>query len=107
MRQSKCSQTDVMGGIATALATLRVTRLVTRDDAPPIQAARDAIIRRFGKGSSVAELVSCPFCSSVWIAFAVLGLRQSGQIGKVLVDGLALSGAVSAIWKHLGWDEEE
>lgn len=99
-------RSDALEATTLALATLRLTRLATRDTLPAMKAARDSIIRRYGKESSVAELVSCPFCASVWSAGIILGLRKAGPVGKTLVDILALSGAVSAIWKNLEWDEE-
>lgn len=55
------------------LTTFRLTRLVVADSFPPAAAFRKAVADRFGKGSSWAYLVNCPWCSGVWVAGAVVG----------------------------------
>lgn len=58
-----------------ALATVRLTRLVTIDSFPPIAAARERIQTRY-EGRPVAELVGCPHCAGVWVAAGVLAARR-------------------------------
>lgn len=54
--------------IVDGLAAARITRLVTQDTFPPAKAAREAWVRRFGQGSSLAELIECGWCAGFWIA---------------------------------------
>jgi len=58
-----------------ALATLRITRLITVDSFPPIAAAREKIQTRY-EGKPVAELVGCPHCAGVWVAGGVMLARR-------------------------------
>lgn len=75
-----------------AVATFRLTRLVVRDDFPPILFVRSKIIglrpdhiNREGEQVHwwLGELVSCHWCSSGWVSL--------GLVGSVwLVQGLPL-----------------
>lgn len=69
-----------------ALATFRITRLVTRDDFPPIfhvrrwiQLARPRVTRRPAEGPPytdfwwLGELVSCPWCASAYVSAGLVG----------------------------------
>lgn len=55
-----------------ALATARLTRLIVEDRVPfgPI---RDRLEER---GGYLGELVSCPWCSSMWLAAGVVAVRR-------------------------------
>ena len=49
-----------------SLAVYRLTRLVTQDDiTAPI---RERIFQKLGDDHKLSELISCPWCSSVWLA---------------------------------------
>lgn len=56
-----------------ALAVFRLTRLVTEDHLP-FGPLRDRLNRR-DPDSLAAELVSCPWCVSMYAAMLVLGLH--------------------------------
>lgn len=58
------------------LATWRLTRLLVADAFPPVAKPRQWVVGRFGDGSSVAYLVECPWCMSVWVGAAVV----AGQV---------------------------
>ncbi len=72
--------------VVLALATFRVTRLVTRDDFPPIhwartriQGARSSVMVRAADGSDshwrywwLGELVTCPWCASAYVSGALV-----------------------------------
>ena len=90
---------DILEWVAVTLAAFRLTRLITWDDFPPIKAVRDFIIRKSGEGSALAELVSCPFCTSVWVAFGTCAAWYWGprELRAVLI-ALAVSGAVSLVF---------
>lgn len=50
----------------------RVTRFITADTlAAPI---RSWVVRRFGPESRPANLIECPWCASIWIAFPVAAI---------------------------------
>ena len=55
-----------------ALATARLTRLVTTDKIT--ETPRNALVRRLGAESKIAYLLVCDWCSSVYIAPAVTAL---------------------------------
>ncbi len=57
--------------VLLSLATFRATRLVVRDDFPPIKWARDRITRP----EWLHDLVTCHWCASAYLSGAgVLGL---------------------------------
>lgn len=64
--------------IVDALAVARLTRLVTEDTLPPIEAARrratEWVHQRHGE--DWAEGVTCPWCVSVHLAVGVLIARK-------------------------------
>ena len=66
---------DALELAVDALATWRLTHLIVEDVFPPIAAAREAVIERFGPDSSVSYLVSCIFCTGVWVAIGVSAAR--------------------------------
>jgi uncharacterized protein DUF1360 len=100
------------------LATFRLTRLVVKDDFPPIAWAR-VKIQRLRKpvithppGESTnetwrwwwaGELVSCHWCSSAYVAAAVVGLTNVVHdfAAPVLV-ALAVWGAAAVLADRLG-----
>jgi hypothetical protein len=91
--------------VAGALATYRLTRLVTEDElTAPL---RDRIWETHPPESSrLGYLISCPHCTSIYAGAAVSALafvastaisrRHHGQVPSMLLIGtLALSGATS------------
>lgn len=68
--------------LVMALATYRVTRLITTDDFPPVYWARWKIIdarpsyvRQRDEQQMwwwLGELVSCPWCASGWVSLAIV-----------------------------------
>lgn len=55
-----------------ALATARITRLITRDTI--LRVPRNRLIR--SEHEVGAEFITCPWCVSVWIGFGVLAARR-------------------------------
>lgn len=84
-----------------ALAAYRLTRLITTDTFPPIKAVRDRVVSAHeieGDPDAWAELVQCPWCSGMYVAFAVvlLRLRMPGLWGWV-AKALATSAVVGMV----------
>jgi hypothetical protein len=55
------------------LSVFRLTRLVGEDDLPLIKRLRD---RAMARRPALAEAVECPWCSSVYVAAALLALSR-------------------------------
>lgn len=53
-------------------AVYRITRFVVADAFPPMAHFRDWVAGRFGEESSIAYLVECPWCMSVWLGGLVV-----------------------------------
>jgi hypothetical protein len=83
--------------IVDGLAAYRLTRLVTVDELPPVRAAREKIIERSERRRGhLAYLVTCPYCTGVWVGLGVMAARRAAgrQWGPVGY-GLALAAAAS------------
>lgn len=67
-----------MNEVIEALAIARITRLINADRVPfgalreRVLTAADADSGGLGSASRLAELVTCPWCMSIWVAFAVV-----------------------------------
>lgn len=68
--------------IVDALATARLTRLAV-EDRIPVGWLRDRILRAadedsggLGSASKLAELVSCSWCTGLWVSAGVLVVRR-------------------------------
>jgi hypothetical protein len=72
-----------------ALATARLTRLVTTDRIT--ETPRNALVRRLGAESKLAYLVHCDWCSSIYIAPAVTALVWWQPSGVWIAGALAAS----------------
>ena len=48
-----------------------------------------------------SELIECPYCASVWLAFIVIGLRQWWDWWQWMGLGLALAGVVALVFARL------
>lgn len=80
--------------LVDALAVARITRLVTDDTLPPLEAARrrayEHVQQRHGAGW--AEGVTCAWCVSVWVAAgAVVARRVAPRTWDRAARALALS----------------
>jgi hypothetical protein len=60
--------------VVDALAVARIVHLFQQDDAWPFFEIRNGFLGRVGD-SRWADLASCPFCLSVWVAAAVAVAR--------------------------------
>lgn len=131
--------------VVDVLAVWRLTRLVTRDDFPPIKAAREWILRRWPSGDTTftadevepsvpddsdlplpfsgegrvrgsgrpvfwngeewqssddhwqGKLISCLWCSSVWLAGGVMALNPWRGWVAWLLSVLAVAGAAALV----------
>ena len=61
--------------VVDAVAVWRLTHLVVEDQFPPVVAAREAVLERFGPESPISYLVTCAACVGVWAAAAVTAAR--------------------------------
>lgn len=76
--------------VVCALAVARATALVVADDIT--QPLRDAALRRLHAGSPIAELITCPWCVSMWLAFGAAPLAWwYGTHPAVAIPALALA----------------
>lgn len=76
------------------LAVYRATRLLQRDDVPPLPAWRAKLMQRYG-ASVWSALLDCPWCLSIWVAGGLLLLRAvAPRLARPLIVVLA-SSAVS------------
>ena len=95
--------------VIDALATARITRLLTEDRVPfgPI---RDRILRNadedsggLGSPSRLAELVTCPWCSSVHVAIFVGIVRwRFPRAWRPVATALAMSYVAGFLAEHEG-----
>lgn len=60
--------------IVIALAVFFITYVWTRSALPPVKHLREAVLDRFGEGSSPAYLVTCPWCAGFWISVVVTAI---------------------------------
>lgn len=89
--------------VVYVLATARLTGLVTTDTIT--EDVRDQLIgwlddRPRTLGNYVATLITCPWCSAVWISAAVVGLAWAHHMNPVVLVPatiLAISQAVGMI----------
>lgn len=61
-----------MVALLVILTVWRLTRLVVKDEFPPVLLAREWVEEKRGETSAITYLVNCPWCSSVWLAAAVV-----------------------------------
>lgn len=62
--------------VEQCLAVWRLTHLIVEDSFPPIQRARDAVFDRLGPDHPVSYLLSCHFCTGVWVGAAAAVARK-------------------------------
>lgn len=62
--------------VLVALTSYRLTRLLVRDEFPPISVLRARIAERKGDDSWQAYLSSCSWCAGVYVSGIVTGLTD-------------------------------
>ncbi|MBB5959599.1 hypothetical protein FHS29_006220 [Saccharothrix tamanrassetensis] len=75
----------------------------TRYDSAAGEAEVNETVRAEGGRHAVGELVTCPFCSGVWVA----GALTAGRVLAPRATGLvmtALTAVAASDWLHLGYD---
>ena len=85
--------------IVLALATFRLTRLITKDKI--LEHLRENIKKNKNNSFiyTIHELVICPWCVSIWAALAVTGLYFLIPETYILLILLAISGIASLLQK--------
>lgn len=84
--------------LALILAAYRLTRLVV-SDVFPFEPLRTKMV-----GTKIGYLLTCPFCSSVWVGFGLgIGQLLLGATGvwQVFIGAMALSAIVSIVATYL------
>lgn len=74
---------DLITFAVAALATARLTRLVTTDRIT--EAPRNAVLRRLDADSLLAYLIVCDWCASVYVGAAVAAVATWGPSWSVWV----------------------
>lgn len=88
--------------VLVCLAVYRITVFIAKDAFPPMQASRDWVIRRAGEDSSVAYLMECPWCVSIYVGAAVVaGTDLVGVSVPVPVLVWLVSSAVTGLLAEL------
>jgi hypothetical protein len=80
------------------LAVYRATRLLQRDDLPPLPALREKLMDRYGT-SPWSALLDCPWCLSIWLGFGSQLIRRAlpriWRIGASALASSAMAGLIS------------
>lgn len=86
-----------------ALACFRLTRLVVEDEITAD--LREVVWKRFDpEKTKIGYAVTCPHCSSVWLAAGIGALRSfAPRTANALLPALAVAGAVSLINDARAW----
>lgn len=63
---------SILLAVLIVASTYRLTRLLVVDEFPPIAYVREWITVRAGEASSLAYLVHCPWCTSVYVGALVV-----------------------------------
>lgn len=78
-----------------ALAVWRIVRFVQRDSL--IERQREDLINRYGH-LKIMELVTCPWCLSIWVGAAVVLARATApRLWGMIARGLAFSAGAGVI----------
>ncbi len=80
-----------------SLACWRMTHLVVSDEAGPWDVLET--LRFYGRRVGLGGLISCPWCSSLWLA-GLLCLTLRARPLDWLIWTLAVSGAAMLAWRH-------
>lgn len=88
---------DAVNLVLIALATARITRLITSDRIT--QPLRTAIVRRLKDGSELAYLLMCDWCVSIYVGFGVtLAWWYFSNTAAFAVAAIALSASYITGW---------
>jgi hypothetical protein len=88
---------NVPTALIDALASHRLIRLITADTVPPLPAMRDYVDREYD-GTPVQYLISCTWCSGMWVGvFVLLARRFAPRLWGPVAAALAMSSAVGLI----------
>jgi hypothetical protein len=89
--------------VIDALAAYRLTRLVVEDEIT--SDLRDLVWRKFDPGTTkVGYLLTCPHCTSVWVAGAIVLARHiAPKAARPATYALALAGAASLVNDARAW----
>lgn len=84
--------------VVGVIGTARVTKLLTEDMWPPVHWLRSRWLTYWGE-SGWAELFICPFCMSVWVAAANMGIGYATNwpLWWLLVNGWLTVAYVAAM----------
>lgn len=81
--------------VLDALAVWRIVRFVQRDSL--VEEPREALINRYGH-LKIAELLTCPWCLSIWVAAGVVLARAAApRVWGMIARGLAFSAGAGVI----------
>lgn len=84
--------TDLLDAATDALAVYRATRLVTQDRIT--EPLREAVWRHRPADKGIGYLITCPWCSSMWLAAGAAAARRvAPRVWRPVARVLALSGA--------------
>jgi hypothetical protein len=92
--------TDAVEVAVDALAVHRLTRLVQDDDVP-FGPARELLLD-LGRDRKATELLTCPWCLSMWIAAAVVLARRRWPRAWPWIARALAGSAVAGHLAHLG-----
>ncbi len=67
---------DFLTTVLIFLTVYRVTRLIALDAFPLFAVPRDAVLRRLGEDHWFSYLITCMWCTSVYVSGAVVGLAD-------------------------------
>lgn len=96
------TQPQLLSLLLLVLATYRISRFISQEAGPFdfMATIRYTITRDFSEKSDFwPTLVRCFLCNSVWVSFLLVALFAPVTGTDVLLWGLAVSGAASALWE--------
>jgi len=76
--------------VVGVLAVARITRLLVEDQL--MVKYRQWVVRKWGETSMVAYLAHCPWCTSIWVAVAVMPIAVLFPV-KWVIAALAIPAA--------------
>ena len=102
---------DVLTAVIYMLATYRATRLIVTDSVWA-EARRRLLAKILGQEhrwwrAKLHELLQCPYCISVWVAFAVVlagpqvGEQITPRFLDVILSTLAVAGGAMVVWRFV------
>jgi hypothetical protein len=81
--------------VIDSLAVWRIVRFIQRDSL--VEGPREELINRYGH-LKIAELLTCPWCLSIWVGAAVTLARAAApRVWGMIARGLAFSAGAGVI----------